>query len=212
MGWNCLSIPKLQRWNRWSLGMDKQFHPALYRARNYLSILGIKFILNFIKEAREQAGRHFRDDIIGSGSGLVTDNFVDQQRPSSLTDTDIDIWYMYIYNIYVTKVLNMLYGKFDITPNNGFSGFYSISTFTSLVIVLSPSLEFHIWYYCTFALDVIPELTSVYICSRFVVSILGKGSFCLSGAYHRLVFVFVDNKSTWYYDSVSTLHVPVPSG
>ena len=28
--WNYLSIPKLQRYNRWSLGMDKYFHPILY--------------------------------------------------------------------------------------------------------------------------------------------------------------------------------------
>ena len=42
MGWNYLSIPKLQRCNRWSLGMDKQFHPTLFWARNYLSMLGLK--------------------------------------------------------------------------------------------------------------------------------------------------------------------------
>ena len=29
VGWNYLSIPKLQRCNRWSLGMDKLFHPTL---------------------------------------------------------------------------------------------------------------------------------------------------------------------------------------
>ena len=42
MGRNYLSIPKLQRCNRWSLGMDKQFHPALFWACNYLSMLGLK--------------------------------------------------------------------------------------------------------------------------------------------------------------------------
>ena len=42
MGWNYLSIPKLQRCNRWSLGMDKLFHPTLYQACNYLSMLGLK--------------------------------------------------------------------------------------------------------------------------------------------------------------------------
>ena len=42
MGWNYLSIPKLQRCNRWSLGMDKLFHPALYNWCDYISMLGLK--------------------------------------------------------------------------------------------------------------------------------------------------------------------------
>ena len=42
MGWNYLSIPKLQRCSRWSLGMDKWFHPTLYNGCNYLSILCLK--------------------------------------------------------------------------------------------------------------------------------------------------------------------------
>ena len=42
MGWNYLSIPKLQRCNRWSLGMDKLFHRTLYQACDYLSMLGLK--------------------------------------------------------------------------------------------------------------------------------------------------------------------------
>ena len=37
-----LSIPKLQRCNRWSLGMDKQFNPTFYQACNYLYMLGLK--------------------------------------------------------------------------------------------------------------------------------------------------------------------------
>ena len=36
MKWNHLSIPKL---HRWSLGMGKWFHPILYRACAYLSML-----------------------------------------------------------------------------------------------------------------------------------------------------------------------------
>ena len=43
MGWNYLSIHKLQRLHRWSLGMDKQFHPTLYWTCDYLSMLGLKF-------------------------------------------------------------------------------------------------------------------------------------------------------------------------
>ena len=42
MGWNYLSIPKLQRCNRWSLGMDKLFRRRLYQACNYLSMLGLQ--------------------------------------------------------------------------------------------------------------------------------------------------------------------------
>ena len=42
MGWNYLSIPKLQRCNRWSLEMDKWFHPTLYQTGDYLSMLGLK--------------------------------------------------------------------------------------------------------------------------------------------------------------------------
>ena len=42
MAWNYLPILKLQRCNRWSLGMDKLFHPTLYWACDYLSMLGLK--------------------------------------------------------------------------------------------------------------------------------------------------------------------------
>ena len=43
MGWNYLSIPKLQRCNRrWGLGMDKWFHHTLYRECDHLSMLGLK--------------------------------------------------------------------------------------------------------------------------------------------------------------------------
>ena len=42
MGWNNLSIPKLQRLHRWSLGMDKLFHPTSYNGCNHLSMLGLK--------------------------------------------------------------------------------------------------------------------------------------------------------------------------
>ena len=44
MGWYYVSIPKLQRCNRWSLGMDEQFHPSLCNVCNYLSMLGLKLI------------------------------------------------------------------------------------------------------------------------------------------------------------------------
>ena len=41
---NDLSIPKRQRLHRWRLGRDKLFHPTLYWACNYLSMLGLKLI------------------------------------------------------------------------------------------------------------------------------------------------------------------------
>ena len=44
MGWNYLSITKLQRLHRWSLRMDKQFDPTHYNGGNYLSMLGLKLI------------------------------------------------------------------------------------------------------------------------------------------------------------------------
>ena len=44
MGWNYLSINKRQRRNRWSLGMDKWFHPTLYRTCDNLSMLIFKLI------------------------------------------------------------------------------------------------------------------------------------------------------------------------
>ena len=44
MGWNYLSIPKLERLHRWSLGMDKWFYPTLFWACNYFSLLGLKLI------------------------------------------------------------------------------------------------------------------------------------------------------------------------
>ena len=41
MGWNYLSIPKLQRLHRWSLGMGKKFHPTFYNGSNCISMLGL---------------------------------------------------------------------------------------------------------------------------------------------------------------------------
>ena len=54
MGWNYLSIPKLQRCNRWSLRMDKLFHPIHYNGCNYLSMLGLK--LNHVSKRGPRSG------------------------------------------------------------------------------------------------------------------------------------------------------------
>ena len=54
MGWNYLSIPKLQRFHRWSLGIDKYFHSALYKVCNYISMLGLQFIYVY----KRAPGRH----------------------------------------------------------------------------------------------------------------------------------------------------------
>ena len=42
MGWNYLSIPKLQWCNRWSLGINKYFISHFAGACDYLSMLGLK--------------------------------------------------------------------------------------------------------------------------------------------------------------------------
>ena len=45
VGWHNFSILKLQRLRRWSLGMDKLFHPTVYNnGCSYLSMLGLKVI------------------------------------------------------------------------------------------------------------------------------------------------------------------------
>ena len=44
MGWNHLSIPKLQRYIRGGLGMDWWFHFTLYNGSDYLSVLGLELI------------------------------------------------------------------------------------------------------------------------------------------------------------------------
>ena len=54
-----LSIPKLQRWSRWSLGMDTEFHPIFYWACDSLSTLELK--LNHVckRGLRHSASQHF---------------------------------------------------------------------------------------------------------------------------------------------------------
>ena len=41
---NYLSIPKLQRLHRWSLGIDKWFYSTLYHGCNYFNMLGLQSI------------------------------------------------------------------------------------------------------------------------------------------------------------------------
>ena len=43
-GWNYLTIPKLQPWNIWSLGLGQWFHQRLFCACDSLSMLGFKII------------------------------------------------------------------------------------------------------------------------------------------------------------------------
>ena len=40
--WNYLFIPKLQRYHRWSLGMNNWFHPTCYCGHDHLSMLALK--------------------------------------------------------------------------------------------------------------------------------------------------------------------------
>ena len=42
--WIYLTIPKLQWLHHWSLGMDKYFHPTLYWACDYLSMMWLQLI------------------------------------------------------------------------------------------------------------------------------------------------------------------------
>ena len=56
VGWNYLSITKLQQCNRWSLGMDKLFHPTVYNGCNYLSMLGL--MLNPVSKSGPQKISH----------------------------------------------------------------------------------------------------------------------------------------------------------
>ena len=44
MGWNYLSIPKVQQCNRWSQGMDNWWHSTLYNGFHHLTMLGFKLI------------------------------------------------------------------------------------------------------------------------------------------------------------------------
>ena len=46
VGWIYSSVPKLQY--HWKLGMDKQFHPTLYSACDWLSMLRLKVIPCYI--------------------------------------------------------------------------------------------------------------------------------------------------------------------
>ena len=41
VGWNYLSIPKLQRCNRWSLGLDNWLHATLYWTCDYVFMMGL---------------------------------------------------------------------------------------------------------------------------------------------------------------------------
>ena len=49
VGWNYVSIPKLQWYHRWSLGMDDLFHRTSYWGCNYLSML--KLTLNHVSKS-----------------------------------------------------------------------------------------------------------------------------------------------------------------
>ena len=77
MGWNYYSIPNLQRYNRWSLGIDKQFHLTLYWACYYLSMMGLK--LNHVsKTALDVWAEYF----IGQSIALWTTDLVTIKIPN----------------------------------------------------------------------------------------------------------------------------------
>ena len=73
MRWNYLSIPKLQRLHRWSLGMDKLFHPILYNGCDYISMLGLK--LNHVSK------RGHRNRVSKRVDTCVSYNFTSKVSP-----------------------------------------------------------------------------------------------------------------------------------
>ena len=85
MGWNYLSIPKLQWLHRWSLGMDKLFHPIHYNGCNYLCMLGLK--LNHVskRSPRQQAT---------SGTNVVS---YDSMPSAGLSELIIDIFSLSVF-------------------------------------------------------------------------------------------------------------------
>ena len=76
MVWNNLSIPKLQRCNRWSLGMDKLFHTTVYNGCNYLSMLGLK--LNHVSKSGQ------RDETVGHDKYWFSVKFLPHTAGSSM--------------------------------------------------------------------------------------------------------------------------------
>ena len=86
---NYVSIPKLQRLHRWSLGMDKWFNPTLSCVHNYLSMLGLK--LNSV--------------IIASGSSSFWAHWYFQiWKPSDLKNcSNQSHWFTEIINTTTTK-------------------------------------------------------------------------------------------------------------
>ena len=62
--WNYLSIPNLQRWNHWRLGMDTEFHPTLYNGYNCLSMLR----LNHFNKGSPLWRRYTSVDSVATGS------------------------------------------------------------------------------------------------------------------------------------------------
>ena len=93
-GWNHLSIPKLQRCNRWSLGMDMLFHPTFYNGCNYLFILGKRLIHVSIRGLRLYHGDEQKVDSHWCVSGVTgsschpgytyTDTLIIEMKMSSL--------------------------------------------------------------------------------------------------------------------------------
>ena len=57
---NYSSIPKLHRCSRWSLGMDKKFHPKLYWACDYLSMQELR--INHVSKRVPWNKLHMRGD------------------------------------------------------------------------------------------------------------------------------------------------------
>ena len=127
MGWNYLSIPKLQRLNRWSLGMDKLFPPMLDNGCNYLSMLGLK--LNHVSKKGH------------SGSKSVG------VRRSKFKMGPNKIWIKrYIYSIWRAKRSSRYWkwGAFEMRPNKIWIKWQTWSNFGGLRLIQTLTLNVNI--------------------------------------------------------------------
>ena len=86
MGWNYLPIPKLQRCNRWSLGMDKWFNPTLFWACDYLSMLGLK--LNHVSKSG-----HWHAEFIAWNIQKYTTIFLDAELAQQVLNPFLSVWF-----------------------------------------------------------------------------------------------------------------------
>ena len=109
MGWNYLSIPKLQRCNRWSLGMDKQFHRTLYNGCNYLCMSGVK--LNHVgkRDPRTSTTARLRE-IVRTGENPRRYSFaltfiILFQFKTFIVGVELKCWQYSVHHLHIQNVI-----------------------------------------------------------------------------------------------------------